>query len=407
MAAPTADRAGILAGLRVIEISAFVAVPLAGATLASLGADVIRIDPVGGGIDSGRWPLWRGVSLYWAGLNQGKRSVTLDLRDPRGQEIARRLVASGGRDGGLVITNLDGQTGMSYERLCESRTDVIVVRLTGRRDGSPAVDYTVNAGVGFPLVTGSDADGSPVNHVMPAWDGMAGHLITTGLLAAERHRSRTGRGQLISVSLTDIALAYASRLGIIAEAVLNPEPRPRDGNFIYGTFGKDFRTRDGRHVMVVALTPGQWHRVKQATLLGNEMNALAARLGLDLDDEGGRWTARYAIAALIGDWIAARDFTEVSDSFEAAGVLWSAYQTFSDLARDPEVSLENPMFSVVAQPGVGDYPMASTPFEFSEFPRAGASPPPRLGEHTEAVLTDVLGMSTGAIRELREQGVAG
>jgi 2-methylfumaryl-CoA isomerase len=256
-------------------------------------------------------------------------------------------------------------------------------------------------------VTGSDADGAPVNHVMPAWDGMAGHLLTTGLLAAERHRSRTGDGQLVSVSLEDIALAYASRIGIIAEAVLDPEPRRRDGNFIYGSFGNDFRTRDGRYVMIVALTPGQWHRLKRATSLGLPLDALGAGLGLDLDDEGDRWAARYAIAALIGDWIAARDLAEIRDRFDAAGVLWSAYQTFRELARDQEVSARNPMFSMVSQPGVGDYPVASTPFEFSDFNRVDAGAPPRLGEHTDAVLTDVLGMTAGAIEQLRAQGVTG
>ena len=405
--AANGSHAGILAGMRVVEMSAFVAVPLAGATLASLGADVIRIDPVGGGVDSGRWPLWRGKSLYWAGLNQGKRSVTLDLRDARGQEIVRQLVASGGRDGGLVLTNLDAQGGLSFRRLRESRPDVIMVRLTGNRDGSPAVDYTVNARVGFPMVTGSDPDGPPVNHVMPAWDGMAGHVLTSGLLAAERHRSRTGKGQLVSVSLADIALAYASRLGIIAEAVLDPEPRRRDGNYIYGTFGKDFQTRDGRYVMVVALTPGQWHRLKRATSLEDEFDALGAKLEVDLDDEGERWNARYAIAALIGEWTSAHDLTNIRERFDAHGVLWSAYQTFTDLARDPEASPANPMFSMVSQPGAGGYPAASTPFDFSDFGRVPASTPPLLGEHTEAVLSEVLGMSKDAIEQLRTQGIAG
>lgn len=402
-----ADRPGILAGLRVIEVSAFVAVPLAGATLASLGADVIRIDPIGGGIDIDRWPKWRDVSLYWAGLNQGKRSVTLDLRRPQGQDIATQLVASGGRDGGLVITNLGGGGWIAYERLRESRPDVIVVRLTGHRDGSAAVDYTVNAQVGFPLVTGDDPGGSPVNHVMPAWDGMAGHLLTTGLLAAERYRSRTGTGQHVSVSLADVALAFASRLGIVAEAVLDPEPRRRDGNFIYGTFGKDFQTRDGRYVMVVALTPGQWRRLKRATSLSVELDALAARLELDLDEEGKRWAARYAIADLIGAWAASHDLAAIRDRFDAEGVLWSTYQSFDELARDPEASPANPMFSMVSQPGVGDYPFASTPFNFSDFPRNQASRPPSIGEHTDDVLTEVLGMSSDAVHQLRSQGVVG
>ena len=407
MTAASGNRPGILAGLRVIEVSAFVAVPLAGATLASLGAEVIRIDPIGGGIDSERWPQRHGVSLYWAGLNQGKRSVTLDLRGARGQQIATELVASGGTDGGLVITNLDGQGWMSYERLRESRPDVIVVRLTGNRDGSAAVDYTVNARVGFPLVTGPDTDAAPVNHVMPAWDGMAGHLLAMGLLAAERHRSRTGSGQLVSISLADVALAFASRLGIVAEAVLCPEPRRRDGNFIYGTFGKDFRTRDGRYVMVVALTPGQWHRLRRATSLADDFDAVATRLGLDLDDEGSRWVARRDIADLIGRWTAARDFADVRDRFDSAGVLWSAYQSLHDLASDPEASPVNPMFSMVAHPGVGEYPMASTPFEFSGFARSDASRPPSLGEHTESVLAGALGMSEEAIARLRDAGVVG
>jgi 2-methylfumaryl-CoA isomerase len=378
----SASGAGILAGLRVIEISAFVAVPLAGATLASLGADVIRVDPIGGGIDISRWPKWQGVSLYWAGLNHGKRSVTVDLRNERGQEIVRQLVASGGADGGIVITNLDGHSWASYERLRETRSDVILVRLTGQRDGSAAVDYTVNAQVGFPVVTGSDPDGAPVNHVLPAWDGMAGHLLATGLLAAERHRSRTGAGQLVSISLADVALAVASRLGNIAAAVLDPEPRRRDGNFIYGSFGKDFQTRDGRFLMVVALTSGQWFRLRRATALGDQLDELGVRQGLDLNDEGCRWEARYAIAGLIGDWVSARDYAEIQRIFDAEGVLWSAYQSFEELVKGSEVSPMNPMFSTVSLPDVGDYPAASTPFEFSEFQRSAVVGPKSGGRVT-------------------------
>src|SRR5437016_5560930 len=93
---------GMLSGLRVVELSAFVAAPLGGATLAAMGADVIRVDPLGGGIDIGRWPLFEGRSLYWEGLNRGKRSVAIDLRSPAGQEVAARLAA----DAGTVLTNL-------------------------------------------------------------------------------------------------------------------------------------------------------------------------------------------------------------------------------------------------------------------------------------------------------------
>ena len=399
--------AGILAGLRVIEISAFVAVPLAGATLAAMGADVIRIDPIGGGVDIDRWPRWNDTSLYWAGLNAGKRSVTIDMSASTGRNIIRRLVAGGGRDGGILITNLGARGWTSYESLCAVRPDVILVQLLGARDGSPAVDYTVNAGVGFPLVTGGDVDGPPVNHVLPAWDGMAGYLVAAALLAAERHRSRTGAGQLITLSLNDVALAFASRLGVVAEAVLDPEPRRRYGNFTYGTFGKDFRTRDGRYVMIAALTPGQWHRLKRATDLGAELDALAVDTRVDLDTNDGRWSAREEIAELIGHWVAARDLAEVQTRLEGAGALWGPYRSFKQMAENPEASPDNPMFTVVSQPGVGKYPIASTPIAFSAVQSRPVPFPPRLGEHTDEILKDLLGMSADDVAALRSDRVVG
>jgi len=398
---------GILAGLRVIEIAAFVAVPLAGATLASLGADVIRIDPIGGGIDIERWPRWKNTSLYWSGLNQGKRSLTVDTRTVAGQEVVRRLVASGGTGGGVVITNLGARGWASYESLRDVRSDVILVHLQGNRDGSPAVDYTVNARIGFPLVTGADPAGPPVNHVLPAWDGMAGHLTATAVLAAERYRSRTGAGQLITLSLADVALSFVSRLGIVAEAVLDPEPRQRYGNFTYGTFGKDFRTRDGRCLMVSAMTPGQWHRLVQATGLGAAFDEIAARDQVDLDTDDGRWATRESIAEVLDVWVSARDLDAVQKQFDDAGVLWSPYRSFKEMSADPDATADNPMFTLVSHPGVGDYSIASTPLTFGAAERRPASVPPRLGEHTDEILTDLLEMSAVEVAALRAQGVVG
>ena len=228
-----------LRGLRIIEVSSFVAAPLGGMTLAQLGADVIRIDPPGGAPDTTRWPLApSGGSLYWAGLNKGKRSVTLDLRSPAGQRTVRDLVARSGDDGGIVLTNA-GYPWLSYEALREARPDLIHLRITGRHDGAPAVDYTVNAGIGFPLTTGEPGTASPVNHVLPAWDVACGLYAAIGLLAAERHRRRTGAGRAITLPLADVALAVTGHLGFLAEGRLaggyprgttsgtgGPAPRP-------------------------------------------------------------------------------------------------------------------------------------------------------------------------------------
>ena len=127
-----------------------------------------------------------------------------------------------------------------------------MINILGRRDGSSAVDYTINPSVGFPAVTGPKDDPRPVNHLLPAWDCITGKLAAVGLLAAERHRTRTGEGQLVKLALADVAMAM---LGKIAEVMVNDSDRPKDGNYLYGAFGRDFETLDGKRLMFVALTP--------------------------------------------------------------------------------------------------------------------------------------------------------
>ena len=151
---PTTGRP--LAGLRVIELATFVAGPLGGMTLAQLGAEVIRVDPPGGAADYTRWPLAAsGASIYWTGLNKGKRSLVADFRSAEGRDLIARLIAASGPEGGIVLTNAD-RPWLSHQTLSKARPDLIQVRIDGLRDGRPAVDYTVNASTGFPFVTGPE-----------------------------------------------------------------------------------------------------------------------------------------------------------------------------------------------------------------------------------------------------------
>ena len=146
---------GILAGMRVVEGSAFVAAPLGGMTLAQLGADVIRFDPIGGGLDRNRWPVTAdGKSLFWAGMNKGKRSIQVDLGSPRGRELIAELVTAPGPDAGLFLTNFPLRGWLDADSLSKRRRDLITVNITGNHDGSSAVDYTVNPATGFPWATG-------------------------------------------------------------------------------------------------------------------------------------------------------------------------------------------------------------------------------------------------------------
>ena len=379
----------ILAGLRIVELSAFVAAPLGGATLAALGADVIRVDPPGGGVDFGRWPLHGGRSLYWAGLNQGKRSVTIDTRTEAGQRQIARLVAAPGEGGGIVLTNLPIRGWNSYAELSKLRRDLIMVVITGDRDGGTAVDYTVNAAIGFPWLTGPQGHEGPINHVLPAWDGMTGFLAAVAILAAERHRRLHGEGQLVELSLSDVGLAMAGHLGLIGEAVLEAEPRGRFGNDVYGTFGRDFGTREGRRVMVLALTARQWVSLGAATGLTRDFAELELRMGADFRDEGDRWNHRKQLCELLEAWVAQRELAEVRKAFDQQGVLWSPYQTVKQLiAEDPRASTANPMFSEVDHPGLGRFLTTGSPLRFGAAAAVPARPAPTLGEHTEEVLRD-------------------
>lgn len=394
----------ILDGLRVVELSAFVAAPLGGSTLAELGADVVRVDPPGGGIDFRRWPLHDGESLYWAGLNQGKRSVTIDSRSDAGQKLITDLVTHAG----VVLTNLPVRPWNSYERLSTHRPDLIMTVLTGNPDGSTAVDYTVNAAVGFPWITGPEGSEGPVNHVLPAWDALTGYLVATSIIAAELHRVRTGEGQLITLSLMDVALSIAGHLGFIGEAQLDPEPRGRYGNDLYGTFARDFATADGRRVIVVALTPRQWKSLVDATGAAEAARLLEQRLGLDLRLEADRFRARTEICALLEPWIATRPLAEVAAAFEQHEVLWGPYQTFKELvSHDERCTPKNPLLAEVDQPGIGRYLRAASPIRFSRSERLPPMASPVLGEHTKEVLRSWLGTSDAAVATLAHEKVIG
>jgi 2-methylfumaryl-CoA isomerase len=399
--------AGILTGMRVVEGSAFVAAPLGGMTLAQLGADEIRFDPIGGGLDAHRWPITaEGKSLFWAGLNKGKRSIAVDMRSRQGKELLTDLITAPGEDAGLFLTNFPAAGWLDYTALTSRRFDLIMVNIVGNPDGSSAVDYTVNSATGFPWTTGPAALSTPVNHLLPAWDAITGTLAATGLLAAERKRRIEGTGQFVRLPLADVALATVGHLGNIAEVQINKIERPKYGNYLYGAFGCDFATKDGKRVMVVGLTPRQWRSLVAAIGIGDVCSQVEKLLGVDLSKEGDRFTARHVISALIEPWVSSRTLAEVREIFDAHEVCWGPYQTFAELvSADPRCSTANPMFAEVHQPGIGTYLMPGSPLEFSANERVPPAPAPQLGQHTDEILAGVLGLSGTEIGSLHDEGV--
>jgi 2-methylfumaryl-CoA isomerase len=389
-----------LDGITVVEVSSFVAAPLCGVTLCQLGAEVIRVDPIGGASDYRRWPLAPGgMSIYWTGLNKGKRSATIDLRSPDGQGLIQRLIVEGD---GIVVTNAAGLDWLSHDQLATLRSDVIHVQLLGRADGSTGVDYTVNAGVGFPFVTGPADHGGPINHVLPAWDVCCGLYAALAVTAAVLRRDSSGEGAKVSLALEDVALAIGGNLGFLTEPQVLGTQRPRLGNAIYGQYGQDFTSSDGVRFMVVALTGRHFRDLLDVTGTGEAVSAVGEALGVDFADEGERYRYRDVLSGLFAAWFTQHSAAEIVEALSAKTVLFERYRTFAEVASDDRV-VRNPLFAKMNQPGVGDYFAPGLPASFDgSHPRSG--PAPNLGQDTAELLADRLGLSSDEINRLNGAG---
>ncbi|WP_068177888.1 CoA transferase [Mycobacterium sp. UM_CSW] len=385
-----------LSGLAIVEVSSFVAAPLCGMTLSQLGAQVIRVDPIGGASDVERWPLSAaGTSIYWTGLNKGKRSAAIDLRSAEGQELVQRLIVEGD---GIVVTNAGGLPWLGHDVLAAKRSDVIHVQLLGRGDGSTAVDYTVNAGIGYPLVTGPAEHAGPINHVLPAWDVCCGLYAALAVVSAVRRRDHIGAGARISLALEDVALATAGNLGLLTEPQVNGTERQRLGNAIYGQYGQDFTSSDGVGFMVVALTRRHFRDLVEVTGTAAAVSALEEALAVDFGSEGDRYRYRDALSGLFGTWFADHTADEVTAALSGTTVLFERYRTFAEAATDAKVTA-NPLFSRLHQPGVGEYLAPGLPAAF-DGTHAASPPAPALGQDTADVLAERLGLTTADIARL-------
>ncbi|WP_375394386.1 CoA transferase [uncultured Sphingomonas sp.] len=397
----------LLTGIRVVEASSFVACPSAGLYMAQLGAEVIRIDQIGGGPDFHRWPQdANGASLYWEGLNKGKKSVALDLGRPEGREVAQRLATASGPGGGCFLTNYPVAGFLSHERLRTLRADLVTVRVMGLADGGSALDYTVNCAVGVPHMTGPASLGEqPVNHVLPAWDLLTGAYAAFALLAAARARADDGLDREVRVPLMDMAAATLSNLGQVAEVMLSGADRPRYGNDVFGAFGRDYVTACGSRIMLMAITPRQWSGLVEALSIEAVVADVEAVRGISFaTDEGLRFTHRDVLVPIVASAVAARRLDALVPAFDRLGVCWGPYRSLTEaLAADgPFVA---PLFADIDHPSGHRYPAAGAPATLPAAERQAPRRAPRLGEHGEEVLADLLGMDSSEIGRLHDAGI--
>lgn len=399
----------LLSGLRVIEGAAFIAGPSCGLHMAQMGAEVIRFDAIGGGPDYRRWPLAPGsdASLYWEGLNKGKKSIAIDLGSPEGRELAVALATAPGDEAGLFLTNYPVNGFLSHEALQAKRADIITVRVMGWADGSPAVDYTVNAAVGVPMMTGPADDARPVNHVLPAWDLLGGAYAAFAMVSALLRRRVSGVGAEIRLPLSDLAATALGHIGNVAEVLATGGDRPRMGNDLFGAFGRDFVCADGTRLIVVAITPRQWTGLLRTLGIVEAVAAIEAELGLSFAaDEGARFVHRTRLFPLFDAAFAARPVAMLQPAFDEGGVTWGRYQSLHEaVTGDPRLFTSNPQFQTLTHPSGLTYPAAGPAAMLAGEARAGLVPAPRLGQHTDEVLATVLGLGSGAIGRLHDKGL--
>jgi 2-methylfumaryl-CoA isomerase len=397
----------LLPDLSLIEVSSFVASPTVGLYCAQMGAEVVRVDHKAGGLDYRRYMLTReGRSLSWENLNRGKKSVALDLQSGAGRELLVELA----RATGTLVTNLPEKSFLAHEAVAQGRADMVSLRVMGWHDGRQAMDFTVNAASGYPLMCGPedwDPDTAPpVNQVLPAWDFITGAYGAFALVAAHHNRSRTGAGAELRLPLGDVAIGTMANAGAMAEMLYRGSDRQRLGNAIWGAFGRDFRSRDGVRFMVAALTAKQWDGLVTAFGIEARIAALEEEVGVRFaDGDTPRFDHRHRLFALFQHSAAALDWSELEARMAAQACTFERYRTMHEAATDPTLIGGNPLFGPSpANPSGFAYPATRSFANVHGETRGDPAPAPYLGEHSEEVLAERLGLTSGEIARLVDAG---
>lgn len=397
----------LLNDLSIIEVSSFVASPTAGLYCAQMGAEVIRVDHKAGGLDYDRFMLTKeGRSLSWENLNRAKKSVALDLRSGEGRELCVELAAKTGQ----CITNLPEKSFMSHAAMAAKREDMISVRIMGWHDGRQAMDFTVNAASGYPLMTGPEEwdpeTAPPISQPLPAWDFITGAYSAFALMSALHNRAATGQGAEIRVPLGDVAIGTMANSGTMAEMLYRGGDRQRLGNAIWGAFGRDFRSKDGKRFMVAALTPKQWTGLVAALNVAEPIAALEKELGVDFNSgDRPRFENRHRLFDIFQAAAEAEDYAALAERMAAHGCTFEHYRSHYEASQDAQLVADNPLFGPSpANPSGFEYPATRS---FANMPAHEAGDPaaaPFLGQHSEEVLAERLGLSSGAIAKLVDAG---
>ncbi|OGL29220.1 MAG: CoA-transferase [Candidatus Rokubacteria bacterium RIFCSPLOWO2_12_FULL_73_47] len=393
---------GALAGLRVLDLTRILAGPLCTMMLGDLGADVIKVEPVAGGDDTRGWgpPFAGGESAYFLGVNRNKRSLTLDLATEAGREILAGLVARAD----VLVENFKTGTletwGVGDAWLADHAPRVVRCSITGYgtsgpRARQPGYDFILQAESGLMSICGAP-DGPPTKYGVAIVDVCTGMLACSAILAALQARPRTGRGQRVEVSLHDAALAML--VNVASSYLVAGQEARRFGNghptiVPYTTYP----TRDGQMAVAVG-NDAQFARFAEA--VGRPEWARDARFTRNRD----RVVHRDVLDGLVADVLRGDVARAWLDRLRAAGVPCGRINTVAQALDDPHAAARG-MVETVEHPAAGALRLLGIPFKLAGTPATVRRPPPTLGQHTEEILRDELGLGAARVAELRAQKV--
>ena len=396
------ENKGALNDLRVLDLTRVLAGPICTMWLAELGADVIKIERPGTGDEArGNPPFKNDISTFFTGINRSKRSITLNLKSDEGKEIFREMV----KVSDVVVENyrpgVMDKLGLGYSELKKINEGIIYVAISGfGQEGplknAPAYDPIAQAMSGFMSINGPKG-GKPYKAGPSIADVAAGMNGIIGLLAALHVREKTGKGQMIDVSLVDAMIAlqqsennYYFTTGQVAPRVGNDNAR----NSPYGSFSAsdgDYMLACGNNILFGKLCRDVLNRPD----LAEDPRFLTMSLRSENRDE---------LIRIITDWGMQRTVEEAVRQINAAGVPAAPVLTVADISQQEHYTKFRHMFPVIEQTGVGTITETGVPIHMSESAVEVKSCAPMLGEHSEQILEDVLGYSAEKIAELKQNG---
>jgi crotonobetainyl-CoA:carnitine CoA-transferase CaiB-like acyl-CoA transferase len=389
--------AGPLSHIRVLDLSRILAGPWAGQVLADLGADVIKVERPGAGDDTRAWgpPFLKDKAGnetadagYFLAVNRGKRSITLDLNTPEGQDIVRALAARSD----ILLENFKvgalARYGLGFAALEKLNPRLIYCSVTGfgqtgpRRDQA-AYDFMIQAMGGLMSVTGEADDkpgGGPQKVGVPVLDIMTGMYAAIAVLAALARRNETGRGDSIDIGMLDVQVSFLANQAM--NYLVSGKPPRRSGNAHPNIQPQDvFRCRDG-HIVVVVGNDGQFEKfcgaVAYPDLLADER----------FKTNAGRVRNRETLKAIIEQILGQRDMADWMRRIEDAGVPCAPINTIPMTLEDHQVK-HREMLRQLPHAAAGTVPQIVSPMRFANAPLAFEHGPPVLGQHTEEILREL------------------